>query len=72
MDKGHIARLWSRYIILYLRPTAQRALQHPKHSYMVPQSKILKLANWSNEETFTIYYHRSVASDTQSAEMILT
>ena len=35
-------------------------------------AEILKLANWSNEKTFTRYYHRSVASDTQLGEMILT
>ena len=35
-------------------------------------AEILKLANWCNQKTFTNYYNRSVASDTQLGEMILT
>ena len=34
--------------------------------------EILKLANWSNEKTFTKDYNHSVASGTQLGEMILT
>ena len=35
-------------------------------------AEILKLANWSNEKTFTKYYYRSVVSGTQLGEMIPT
>ena len=36
-------------------------------------AEILKLANWSNEKTFTkYYYYRSVATGTQLGEMIPT
>ena len=35
-------------------------------------AEILKLAYWTNEKTFTKYYYRSVASDTQLGEIFLT
>ena len=35
-------------------------------------AEILKLAYWTIEKTFTKYYYRSVASDTQLGEIFLT